>query len=309
MNKNTAEVKIKIDGKPLKDYTFSEIRLVQEMRKPNELCFLMHKKVQGESYDEVRFSLSQSLLGKTVDYNLSVQRLDAKGNHRKDTLSFSGIIFNVSAQRRDIKAGLSVKVMAYSPDYLLYDNPHCYSYEDQTLKNIVNETIKPYKIPVQFNPRLAETVIPYTVQYNESNHDFISRLAARFGEWFYYNGSELVFGKIEKTDVKEVHLLYDILHYQYELDMEHPDFIHAHHDYMQDYNTAKGGLSYSGMNIHNMADITYQSSKKLYSKKNFRNLERSAPKELDFSEVELSVKAQGLGQKARMMVCSVKKRE
>ncbi|WP_198404755.1 contractile injection system protein, VgrG/Pvc8 family [Porphyromonas gingivalis] len=36
--------------------------------------------------------------------------------------------------------------------------------------------------------------MPYCVQYNESDFSFISRLAKRYGEFFYYNGLQLIFG-------------------------------------------------------------------------------------------------------------------
>ena len=35
--------------------------------------------------------------------------------------------------------------------------------------------------------------IPYAVQYKESDYRFISRLAHRYGEFFYYNGTQLIF--------------------------------------------------------------------------------------------------------------------
>ena len=37
-------------------------------------------------------------------------------------------------------------------------------------------------------------VLPYTVQSQESDFGFIQRLATRYGEYFYYNGKELIFG-------------------------------------------------------------------------------------------------------------------
>ncbi|CAM3794487.1 hypothetical protein FLGE108171_15245 [Flavobacterium gelidilacus] len=37
--------------------------------------------------------------------------------------------------------------------------------------------------------------MPYTVQYRESDFGFIARLAQKKGQWFYYNGEELVFGQ------------------------------------------------------------------------------------------------------------------
>ena len=44
-------------------------------------------------------------------------------------------------------------------------------------------------------------VFPYTVQYKESNYDFIKRLAKRNGEFFYYNGEKTIFGNKTQSHI------------------------------------------------------------------------------------------------------------
>jgi hypothetical protein len=226
------KIEIRIDGKTYNDkYFFSDIHLIQEIQRPNEFRFLMHKNTLTENENEIRVSLSEELLGKKIEFSLNTLREDENGEIHDDVLEFSGIIFNINALRKNIKAGMVIEVIAYSPDYLLFDNPHCYSYENETLKSIVTKTLDPYKISVQNNPRM-EDEIPYTVQYNETNYAFINRLAIRFGEWLYHNGKELVFGKIKKTKSIELYPVYYILNYQCRLDMEHLNFTCAHHNYL-----------------------------------------------------------------------------
>ena len=296
------KIEIRIDGKTYNnDYVFSEIRLIQEIQRPNEFRFLMYKDTLAEDENDIRFSLSEELLGKKVEFSLNTKRDDENGEIHQDVLDFSGIIFNVNALRKNIKAGIVIEVTAYSPDYLLFDNPHCYSYENETLKNIVAETLKPYDIPIQNNPRTADE-IPYTVQYNETNYAFINRLALRFGEWLYYDGKELVFGKIKKADTLELHPGYDILNYRYRLDTKHLNFTHAHHNYLDYGNTRNDALSVTGQAMHNMTDIVYKHSKSIYSKETFQHLQSSAP-EGSFDETEYAVNVQGWGKKAQMMMC------
>ena len=295
------KIEIKIDGKTFDNYVFSNISLIQDIQKPSELRFFMHKNTLSENENDIRFSLSEELLGKKVEFSLKTKRGDKNEEFHQDTLEFKGIIFNVNALRKNIKAGLVIEVIAYSPDYLLFDNPHCYSYENETLKNIVAETLNPYDISIQNNPRMEEE-IPYTVQYNETNYAFLSRLALRFGEWLYYDGKELVFGEIKKTDTLELMPFYDILNYQYRLDMEHLNFTHAHHNYLDYENTKNDGQSSTEDKMHNMTDIAYNQSKSLYSKETFQHLQCSAP-EGSFDETEYTVKVQGFGKKAQQMVC------
>ena len=295
------KIEIRIDGKKFDNYTFSEIHLVQELQKPNEFRFLMHKRNVIEDERDIRFSLSEELLGKNVECSISTIRGKEDGKTENDRLEFSGIIFNVNILRKNLKAGTVIEVIAYSPDYLLFDNPHCYSYENENLKNIISKTLESYDIPVQNNPRMDKE-LPYTVQYNETNYAFMSRLALRFGEWLYYNGKELVFGKIKKLNSLTLHLGYDVLNYQYCLDMEHLNFSHAHHNYLDYGNTKNNAYAFTDQSLHNLTDVTYDYSKKLYEKETFQHLKCSAA-EGSFDETELSAQIQGLGKKAQMMVC------
>ena len=297
------KIEIRIDGKTLDDsYAFSEIQLVQEMLKPNAFRFLMHKNEMVENEKDIRFSLSQELLGKSVELFVSALRDDETGKTHNDVLEFFGIIFNINVLRKNMKAGIVIEVIAYSPDYLLFDDPHCWSYENETLKSMVAKTLEPYKIPIHNEPRMEEE-IPYTVQYNETNYAFMKRLAIRFGEWLYYNGKELVFGKIEKSNgLDPLHLGYDVVNYQYRLDMAHLNFTHAHHNYLDYGNTKNDGYDFTGQSMHNLTDVVYDSSRSLYAKTTFRHLKSSAPEET-FDETEHSAQTQGLGKKAQMMVC------
>jgi len=298
------EIKIKIGGKALDGYYFTNIQLVQELQKPNELRFHINRKKLAENEKEIRFSLSENLLGKEVDFSLTTLRNKEDRKTENDDLSFSGTIFHINILRNKLKANTVIEVSAYSRDYVLLDNPNCFSYEKTKLKDIVSETLKPYDISIQNNPRMEEE-IPYTVQYNETSYDFLNRLARRYGEWVYYANDELVFGKIKKKDSLKLHFGADIVHYQYRLNMEHPNFTHAHHNYLEYGNTQKKGTEFSGDNMHNLTDIVYDTSKSFYSKETFQHLKGATPED-GFDEVETSAKVQGLGKKAQMMICQGK---
>ena len=297
------KIEIRIDGNTFDDYVFTDIRLSQEIQKPSELRFVMYKNTLRENAQDIRFSLSDQLLGKNVELFISTKRSDESKGINTDTLEFTGIIFNVNALRKNLKAGMLIEVIAFSPDYLLCDNPHCYSYENENLTTIVSKTLEPYKIEIQNNPRMTDNLL-YTVQYNETNHAFLNRLANRFGEWLYYNGKQLVFGEIEKINVADpLHLGYDVLNYQYRMDMANQNFSHAQHNYLEYANTKNDGLSATGQSMHNMTDITYDQSLSAFTKETFQHLTVASAEESSFDETEISVKVQGLGKKAKMMVC------
>ena len=297
------KIEIRIDEKNYDDdYSFSDIRLVQELHKPSEFRFKMHKRNLEEDENYVRFSLSEELIGKEVSVYISTYRDDEEGNAANDVLEFSGIVFSVNILRANMKAGAVIEVMTYSSDYLLCDDPHCCSYENEMLKDIITKTVESYNIPIKNEPQLnpSEISIPYIVQYNETNYAFMSRLAFRFGQWLFYNGKELVFGKIEKSDPLTLHLGYDVLHYEYCLDMEHLNFTHAQHDYLA-YENKQHNFTYNDGPLHNLTDIVLDKSQSLYTKATFQHLNEG---ELD--ETEYSANQKGKGKILQMTICKGK---
>jgi len=86
---------------------------------------------------------------------------------------------------------------------LLDQGKACHSYENKTLKEIITLVSKGYDNSAQVDSSAGVNTtraLPYTVQYNESDYDFICRLANLYGEYFYYDGSKLIFGnKLQET--------------------------------------------------------------------------------------------------------------
>lgn len=110
-------------------------------------------------------------------------------------LKFMGVVTNVSVNKFDGADG-SLTITAHSPTVLLSHGQDSQSYENKTLTNIIKEATKEYPqntVKIRASP-LFQDMIPYTVQYKESDFDFIKRLAMRYGEWLYYDGEQLRFG-------------------------------------------------------------------------------------------------------------------
>jgi type VI secretion system secreted protein VgrG len=110
---------------------------------------------------------------------------------------FDGIVTSVSLSRA--RAGGSTFVIhGQSPTILLDDGFHTRSFGEKGLKQIIDKVIEPYESEFSPAPDIKPQFtnkIKYCVQYRESNFQFINRLASRYGEWFYYDGKKLIFGK------------------------------------------------------------------------------------------------------------------
>lgn len=109
---------------------------------------------------------------------------------------FNGIITEAQMVRTSGASG-GIIINGYSPTILLEGTPHIRSFSDKSLGDIVNEVLKNYS-QANLNPAVSiekDATLPYTVQYSESDFGFLCRIAQKKGQWIYYNGEELTFGK------------------------------------------------------------------------------------------------------------------
>lgn len=110
--------------------------------------------------------------------------------------SFSGIIGGVDNAKNEGGGYGDLIITGFSPSILLESGKDCQSFEDKTLEQIIGEVceIYPREAKIKVDLPNVKYAYPFTVQYKESDYQFIRRLAIRHGEFFYYNGEELVFG-------------------------------------------------------------------------------------------------------------------
>ena len=116
---------------------------------------------------------------------------------------FSGIITKIHCKRKTGGGYGTLYISGNAPSILLDSGKECQSYENRTLQEIVAAATEEYdesaKVDTSAGVNTTRT-LPYTVQYQESDYDFICRLAKYYGEYFYYDGSKLIFGnKLQET--------------------------------------------------------------------------------------------------------------
>ena len=116
---------------------------------------------------------------------------------------FSGIITRIYCKRQTGGGYGTLYISGNAPSILLDQGKTCNSYENKTLKEIITSVSEGYDNSAQVDSSAGVNTtraLPYTVQYNESDYDFICRLANLYGEYFYYDGSKLIFGnKLQET--------------------------------------------------------------------------------------------------------------
>lgn len=283
--------------------------LSQSLLSPNILSFSLHKE-PDERINEVSFNVCGAIIGKEVLISLETESIE-KESLKAETdsvadIEFAGVIIGASGSRN--RSEFSVNVEACSWDALLNDNPTCKSFENQTLNDIVNDVVDDYSehLDADVDARFADTV-PYCVQYNESNYQFLQRLARRYGEWLFNDGQKMVFGNLpEGESVKLAYPSQDVPSYNVDLKMRHVAFNHVASSYNSYDANEKEGIEEMQREYNTLSEQVFQASQSCFVKPTLQNLHSGGFADTDGRETVLNVstKTQARGEKASMLTYS-----
>lgn len=249
------------------NYKLSSYSLSQELLQPMILNFSIEKDNKIETQSDVVFADTTQLIGKSFEINVSTIKTSHEDSNAKPQKAFvfKGMIIDVSASRATASTQ-SASITVATWDALLQNAPHCRSFENMTLKDIIESVLKPYSdIKSKISPRFKDK-IPYIVQYNQSDYAFISMLAVRFGEWMYNTGETFIFGEIEDPG-SSANLEYpggSLMSYNLHQSMTSFSFNHLLPDYYQ-YGKEKAILKESAQGVadgtvNNWTDKAYNAS-------------------------------------------------
>ena len=113
-----------------------------------------------------------------------------------NTPIFVGVVTNVQLHREGSDFGCII-VSGYSATYRMETAHSCFSWNDTTIGNVVKKLCEQAKVQLELNPAYKENK-DFICQYEESDFDFIRRLAHQYQEWMYFDGTKLIFGKPRK---------------------------------------------------------------------------------------------------------------
>ena len=131
-------------------------------------------------------------LGKkaTVRINFAPQTAESKD------FSFEGIVTDAGFSRSQ-GGSPELTVSGHSSTFMLDDGNRNRSFSEKSLKQVVDEvcdTAQVASLKTVVKPKHGDK-LPYVVQYEESDYHFLGRMAARYGEWFFHDGTSMIFGK------------------------------------------------------------------------------------------------------------------
>ena len=202
---------------------------------------------------------------KFIDYIGETASISFVHRQTGESYDFEGIITQVEMVGSMGETG-GVAIHGTSPTILYENNRTLDSWMDQSLSTIIKEATQEYgKVNLVSNPKYAAP-IPYMAQYNESVFDFMNRLSALYGEWFYYDVTKVYFGKPDRDNTEKI---------VYDMDLEEVRLVanlvpgkSARYDYVAQENkqhNADTPAKPDGMN--DLQSIAHSCSEKAYTAK------------------------------------------
>ena len=227
-------------------YALTDCSLTQELLKPIEFQFTLRRIALKKTDAQKSYSIVNSLLGKVVYCKVETK----VGDTSVSEYEFRGKIVGASLK------GINITCVAKSADAQLQGKPKCRCFINKKISDIVTTVAsKIISKKVSLQTDFESLVFPYIVQYNESDYDFLVRLAKRFGAFFYVamgkNGeSQLVFGKLPNNAV--VNLTDDskspyVAGASYELQTGNPNYWFLAHDDEKDLDLESEGMGFEDM--------------------------------------------------------------
>ena len=169
---------IRVEGNDA-DIIFSNLMINQQMADVNSFNFTW-RQPEGEASLSAHISFYSDHLAKEVTITIG------------DNFTFKGIIYAINCNNQD-SLGVSYEISGKGLFEKLNQVPECKSFYKKTITQIFNAVNNTEGTTLDLSPSNTSELF-YTVQYNQSGFSFFRMMAARYGEWLYYNGTEMVLG-------------------------------------------------------------------------------------------------------------------
>ncbi len=210
-------VSVKINGKEIKP--FSRLTVEQSLWQHHAFTIVFNQDVIEAVgvYDMVQ---AKGFIGKTVIISFADLQ-------NKELSDFKGVLTSVSLSN-NLSASGDIIFTGFGSTIVLETNRNDASYLEETLGNIVKKTtsnVDTNLLTVKCAPTSDKSKpLPYVVQHNESNFEFLRRLAADYGQWFFYDGKSLHFGNKPSAPKLALSFPHDVSDYDLKMSIQSVNF-------------------------------------------------------------------------------------
>ena len=216
-------ITLSLNGKGFLDTATFSLQLSQHTNAHDEFTIVVNDTAIDDFTGQVMKN-SKDLLGENITIHFH--------HHGSIVQSFKGIIANIRNRKDEGDGHGRLYISGFAPSIILENGKDCQSYENKTLPEIIAEATTEYPQEAKVNTEgmiNTKYKIPYAVQYKESDYRFISRLARRYGEFFYYNGTQLIFSN-EAQNTVELFEGDDMIDVEFELMIKPQNFTYLSYD-------------------------------------------------------------------------------
>lgn len=196
--KDLVNATVYVDGQ---EVIYNELELVQTYGQHDYFTLSLDYDVFGHAFmDNPLHEIK--LLGKRVTIEFS------HGNLEDNRYVFVGLVMDMSIRAEE---GQHARIILKggSNSVLLDRGKRYQAFGDTSLSHVFNQITEGLSLNKfrRFNNPKYDDPIDFLMQYNETDWEFLQRLAYLFGENMYYDGSQLVFGNY--PDKPAVSITYD----------------------------------------------------------------------------------------------------
>ncbi|NBB19527.1 hypothetical protein GVN20_09215 [Runella sp. CRIBMP] len=185
-NTFTASTEITINGETIR--RVNHLRIGQRFESHHDFEISVSPDMLANRFIKLK-ELAEKFVGKTAAITLRQGRLGVT----EQTQIFSGIVTSIRLVKGQSQSSTYL-ISGLSPTIQLAAGVTTRSFTDKSLMDIVSQVLSPFSFASSMAPANS-TPIPYVTQYEEDNFHFLQRLAEEFGEWMFYDGRSLIFGK------------------------------------------------------------------------------------------------------------------
>lgn len=230
------------------------------------------------------------LIGKEV-----VIKID-DSNENSAVVNFKGIVASAELYKHN-RSFDNVTLVGKSTTILADSFRKSETYSDKDFAGIAKEVLKPLgKIKVDIS---NDQTIDYACQYNESSFQFITRLASKYGHWFYYDGEQTILGDYQKKETIKMKLGPKVGSCNLSLSMIPVNNSLSHYNYINDENFEVDALAASEPKLDKIGKALYSASKNRFSLSEFTPAASTFDQERalkEFVGFEVASKAAGMCQ-------------
>ncbi len=282
---------------------FTSLRIDQSLHTHHTFEIVVPLEALEDKNDFFFKNAHKALVGKMATISFSPKYKLVKADFR-----FLGIVTELSLLNNSETVN-SYIIRGHSPTYLMEDGTQRRAFVGQTLDKIMGAILNDYgsdSLPRSVAPKYS-AVIDYKAQYDESNFDFLSRLASEYGEWCYYDGQKLNIGKPGAAVYPFV--VDGIQHFDMALRLKPNKYSMYHYNYVKHkaFNSphaSTGGLGTLGDFAYAQAQATFSNAAQLWPLKDvqFQSDLDAARQTLNASNASDLVDFQGSGENPNINV-------